>query len=252
MNGCSFLLIILLVILELTSGQFLPPWFNLPKPDHGGSKNIKDVVDESIQAIYFRDAPRNYDQKSLYRKTSPTSKRIALHNSIFKKAVADAIRTLGVDRDEAFTMVQNEMLSLFGQDHRPKPGGFPGGHDGQSINNGVSIPFLPPPECNDGVDISCLDARFYSIDGTCNNLKNPRWGSTNTALRRFKYKISVLFDLFHFRFLPAEYEGEDGPKTTGYPNPRVISTKVHKNFDEPYTRYIWTVLFYIPTSYFPV
>ena len=224
MKGSSFLLIFLsvLLVLDVTNCQLFKPWFNLPVADHGGSKNIKEVVDESIQAMYFRDTPKNYDQKSLYRKTSPTSKKIALHNRIFKKAVADAIRAFGIDRDEAFTMVQNEMLNLFGQDNRPKPGGFPGGHNGQGINNGLSIPFLPPLECNDGVEISCSASKYYSIDGTCNNLRNPRWGSTNSALRRF---------------LPAEYEGDDEPKVTGLPNPRTISTKVHKDLDKPYARY---------------
>ena len=170
MKGSSFLLIFVLVLLDL---------------DITYSKDIKDVVDESIQAMFLRDAPKNYDQKSLYKKKStPASKRIALHNSIFKKSVADAIRKLGLDRDEAFTMVKNEMMNLFGKEHRPKPGGFPGGRRGQNIRNGVSIPFLPPVECNDELEISCSESKYYSVDGTCNNLRNPRWGSTNSALRR--------------------------------------------------------------------
>ena len=78
-----------LLVPDFTNCQFFKPWFNLPAADHGGSKNIKEVVDESIQAMYFRDTPKNYDQKSLYRKTSPTSKKIALHNRIFKKVTFD-------------------------------------------------------------------------------------------------------------------------------------------------------------------
>ena len=169
MKTSSFLLIFSLVLLDL---------------DFGNTKDIKEVVDESIQAMFARDTPKNYDQKSLYRKFSPTSKRIVLHNRIFKKAVADAIRNLGLDRDQAFDMVKNEMMNLFGSQNRPKPGGFPGGRDGQHFGNGVSIPFLPPVECNEGLEISCSASKFYSLDGTCNNLRNPRWGSTNSALRR--------------------------------------------------------------------
>ena len=184
MKMSSFLLVFLLV-LGFTNCQLLKPWFTFGDHNHGSSKNIKDVVDESIQATYFRDTPKNYDQKSLFRKSSPTSKRIALHNSIFKKAVADAIRTLGLDRDQAFEMVKDEMLNMFGRENRPKPGGFPGGQNGQSINNGISLPFLPPVECNDGLEISCSASKYYSVDGTCNNLRNPRWGSTNSALRRY-------------------------------------------------------------------
>ena len=170
---------------------------HLSQADHGSSNSIKDVVDESVLDIFFRDTPRNYDQKSLYRKTSPTSKKMALHNGIFKKAVANAIRKLGVDREEAYMMVKNEMQNLFGKHHRPKPGGFPGGHGGQNINNGVSIPFLPPPQCNEEEEVSCSETRYYSIDGTCNNIKNPRWGSTNSALRRLKHLFQLHCQVFN-------------------------------------------------------
>ena len=178
MKGSSFLPILVLVSSGLTNCQ--------PQADHGSSESIKDVVDASVQDILFRDTPRNYDQKSIYRKTSPTSKKIALHNGIFKKAVANAIRKLGLNREEAYEMVKNELQALFGKHNRPKPGGFPGGQEGQNINNGVSLPFLPPPQCNEGEAIRCSETRYYSIDGTCNNLNNPRWGSTNSPLRRFE------------------------------------------------------------------
>ena len=141
--------------------------------DQEGSMTIKNVVQDSIQATYFRDNPRNYNQKSIYRKTSQTSQRIALHNSIFKKAVADVIRNLNVSKDDAFVMVRKEMINSFGKQYRPKPGGFPEGRNGLNINNGINIPFLPPPECNEDIDISCMASKYYTIDGKCNNLRFP-------------------------------------------------------------------------------
>ena len=44
-------------------------------------------------------------------------------------------------------------------------------------------------------------------------------------------------NLIACRILSAEYEGEDAPKNTGLPNPRLISTQVHKDFDRPHARY---------------
>ena len=33
------------------------------------------------------------------------------------------------------------------------------------------------------------------------------------------------------RLCKSDYEGDDDPKTTGLPNPRIISTIVHKDMD---------------------
>jgi len=57
----------------------------------------------------------------------------------------------------------------------------------------------------------CLkNAKYRTIDGSCNNEENTSWGKSNTALQRL---------------LPPEYEdGVDSPRITGLPSPRAVST----------------------------
>ncbi|XP_054825996.1 eosinophil peroxidase-like [Eublepharis macularius] len=70
---------------------------------------------------------------------------------------------------------------------------------------------LQPIKCSD----SCLADKYRSIDGTCNNRKNPLWGAANTA---------------YARWLPADYEdGFSVPKGWN-------KLKVYKGFPLPLVR----------------
>jgi len=54
------------------------------------------------------------------------------------------------------------------------------------------------------------NAKYRTIDGSCNNPENSSWGRSNTALQRL---------------LPPDYEdGLESPRTTGLPSARVVST----------------------------
>jgi hypothetical protein len=67
--------------------------------------------------------------------------------------------------------------------------------------------------------ISCSETEKYRrINGSCNNLENPLWGSTYVALNRE---------------LPPEYTAGDEPRggrdNSVLPSPRHISLTVHKS-----------------------
>eukprot|EP00091_Calanus_sinicus_P024640 TRINITY_DN8959_c0_g1_i1.p1 TRINITY_DN8959_c0_g1~~TRINITY_DN8959_c0_g1_i1.p1 ORF type:complete len:454 (+),score=123.98 TRINITY_DN8959_c0_g1_i1:137-1498(+) len=54
------------------------------------------------------------------------------------------------------------------------------------------------------------NAKYRTIDGSCNNPEHSSWGRSNTALQRL---------------LPPEYEdGLDDPRSTGLPSARAVST----------------------------
>lgn len=69
-------------------------------------------------------------------------------------------------------------------------------------------------------DTLCRERTLYrTMDGSCNNLWEPRLGTAGSVFRRI---------------LPAQYEGDDGqtPRLTGrrgsrLPSPRLVSTAVH-------------------------
>ena len=108
-------LCLLLLICQATA--FLPGLPGIFAPQTGASSgSLSDVVKESIQVgkpdlfakqktvfeifvktsnlhscsynyrqgMFDRDVGRNYDQRSLYRKVTPNSRQISLHNRIFK------------------------------------------------------------------------------------------------------------------------------------------------------------------------
>ena len=75
------------------------------------------------------------------------------------------------------------------------------------------------------VPTSCIkDAKFRTVDGTCNNPDHPDWGQSNIQLRRL---------------LPPEYEdGVNSPRVSDLPSPRSVSTATissDKKENEKYT-----------------
>lgn len=64
----------------------------------------------------------------------------------------------------------------------------------------------------------CRPSKFRTIDGSCNNLRNPTWGMSKTPFARA---------------LPPDYaDGVDKPRAardgTELPNPRIVSTVIHE------------------------
>ncbi|XP_064480134.1 chorion peroxidase-like [Ornithodoros turicata] len=71
--------------------------------------------------------------------------------------------------------------------------------------------------------IPCTVERYRTMDGRCNNIKNPSWGVTNTPF---------------VRFLPPVYnDGIEGPRRAKdgaeLTRARVVSNFVHKDHDRP-------------------
>lgn len=71
-----------------------------------------------------------------------------------------------------------------------------------------------PQQCRRQTLECDAQSKYRSVDGTCNNLRNPNWGSTNMP--------SV-------RLLPPAYEGDgtDDPRVTDLPPARDVSLAVH-------------------------
>ena len=71
---------------------------------------------------------------------------------------------------------------------------------GSSISDTCPV---PPTAC-------VRDAKYRTVDGTCNNPDHPEWGQSNIQLQRL---------------LPPEYEdGVESPRSSGLPSPRSVST----------------------------
>ncbi|XP_046365209.2 peroxidase-like protein 3 [Haliotis rufescens] len=68
------------------------------------------------------------------------------------------------------------------------------------------------------------DARYRTMDGSCNNARWPTWGSTNQPFKRF---IDPAYD--DGKFVPR-MRGVDGYPL---PSPRAISVAVHPGVDSP-------------------
>ncbi|GFT01135.1 peroxidase [Trichonephila clavipes] len=69
----------------------------------------------------------------------------------------------------------------------------------------------------------CMDSKYRSIDGSCNNMYNPTWGKAQTCLQRL---------------LPPDYaDGISVPRIAKsgkpLPPPRVISLYIHRHMDRP-------------------
>ena len=94
-------------------------------------------------------------------------------------------------------------------------------------SNEVKCPFPKKTKCDKNLE-------YRSLEGTCNNLKNPLWGSIETPFKRF--------------LGPAYDDGFSAPRiksTSGnnLPNPRVVSTTLDS--DNSVFEKIWTHAFVI-------
>ncbi|CAH0394955.1 unnamed protein product [Bemisia tabaci] len=76
----------------------------------------------------------------------------------------------------------------------------------------------------------CVDSKYRTIDGSCNNLKNPLWGTPNTQ---------------YARLLPSKYaDGIHSPPVsvtgTELPSPRLVSIVLFQ--DLPINDPVWTLI----------
>jgi len=150
------------------------------------------------------------------RRSTPTSRIIAVQNNVFQRTVRQTMDNLGLERSVAVRQVREAVESMRDRHHHgdgKKPGGFP---------SSAIVPLLSIPSdvCNNTIAGCDSIYPYYTVDGTCNNLDNPFWGAANVALRRVR---------------PAAYENTFEPRGAGgdLPSARLISTQVHKDLDKP-------------------
>eukprot|EP00092_Neocalanus_flemingeri_P012666 GFUD01013650.1.p1 GENE.GFUD01013650.1~~GFUD01013650.1.p1 ORF type:complete len:825 (+),score=137.26 GFUD01013650.1:131-2605(+) len=110
-----------------------------------------------------------------------------------------------------------------------------GGRDGTAVNFGPSVTSRQNIEATGqscSSSSSCFSRLYRSADGSCNNLREARYGKSDTALNRI---------------LPPEYSnGIDTPRrsTNGGPLPssRLVSTSLAKDFNNQDQRYTYLTM----------
>jgi len=143
------------------------------------------------------------------RRATPASREISRRNAIFRKSVNE-VEGLGYSKEEAIEVVQREVRSTRrrGQKGRGRrPPGFGGHHGSVAMVHGHGIHIRPSytDDCDqleNPEGVSCNEGdRYRTIDGRCNNLRNPYWGAENIGMRRY---------------LDAEYQDSENIPTGGF------------------------------------
>ena len=127
---------------------------------------------------------------------------MARRNSLFRK-IAKNMEEDGFSKDDASNLAKEAIRT---STDRKRKGGSAGGQGG-----------LTPPITI--VDDACLEVqmncdetyKYRSIDGTCNNLKNPYYGAMSTAFAR-EIAVDEYDPLATSTFL------DEGEKATGVPS----------------------------------
>ena len=72
--------------------------------------------------MFDRDVGRNYDQRSLYRKVTPNSRQISLHNRIFKVSFSPTVLVVSLSPSSLSDSPVFSLQSLSGPHHPDCPG----------------------------------------------------------------------------------------------------------------------------------
>lgn len=185
-----------------------------PVPSRSGISSVMDAavqeatqfVDQTEKPVFHNDSRSVFGTQSYvaraghgrgghnYCKFSPTTEKIGRASHVNIKAYEILQNRYQVPKHLAIAHLRARMLDFCTREERP---------------------------------LTCdPTARYRTIDGTCNNLRNPYWG---TAFEQMD------------RLVPAVYEdGWNEPRGAGkslggtrLPNPRVVSLSVHRDYVNP-------------------
>ena len=107
-----------------------------------------------------------------------SSREMAKRNNIFKNIVSNLRDDFDIEQDQARTIAKRALV-----ENRKKKGKkvekSPGGQGGKTR------PVTLTDDACEGLDPICDSSmKFRTINGNCNNLKNPYWGAMSTPFSR--------------------------------------------------------------------
>ena len=124
---------------------------------------------------------------------------MARRNSIYRK-IANNLEEEGLTAQHASNLAREAVRMR-------RPGGRPAGH-----NENNSKPITLTDDACVGADVECdINSKFRTIDGKCNNLKNPYWGAMSTAFLRE-------IDVDEYDPLTLSVFLDEGEKSSGVPS----------------------------------
>ena len=124
---------------------------------------------------------------------------MARRNSMYRK-IANNLEEEGLTAQHASNLAREAVRMR-------RPGGRPAGH-----NENNSKPITLTDDACVGADVECdIDSKFRTIDGKCNNLKNPYWGAMSTAFLREN-------DVDEYDPLTLSVFLDEGEKSSGVPS----------------------------------
>uniref|UniRef100_A0ACB8G205 Uncharacterized protein n=1 Tax=Sphaerodactylus townsendi TaxID=933632 RepID=A0ACB8G205_9SAUR len=180
--------------------------------DHRSESSlVKEALERAKQLVswaYYRSRSRG---KAALAKGSLSASDLL---SLFKHPEAETNAAVQAAElmDTAVELIRQLVYTQEKRNHNVT--GLLSGHDLSTLAKMTGCAAqLRPIKCSN----SCLADKYRSIDGTCNNRKNPLWGAANTA---------------YARWLPADYEdGFSVPKGWN-------KSKVYKGFSLPLVRQV--------------
>merc|ERR1712223_2133780 len=144
--------------------------------NHETSPRLNEVLtkaENEMQSNLMRKMMNGAKSSRSYRKKfTAISKEMARRNSLYRK-IANTLEEEGLTVEHASNLAREAV-------RQGRKGGRPAGH-----NDKNSKPITLTDDACVGVEVECdSNSKFRTIDGKCNNLKNPYWGAMSTAFLR--------------------------------------------------------------------
>jgi peroxidase len=164
----------------------------------------------------------------------PVRNSAAFFHARFQSQSEDEIFEIG----RSGLLLPEIALELVGNDISTRQfGGNGGRRDSSAVNFGDSVSgrqIVGDASCPSDSRINCRGGNqaYRTPDGSCNNLQQPTWGKSKTALNRL--------------MLPAYADGIQAPRisVTGQelPSARLVSTRLARDLDNPDSNYAVMVM----------
>ena len=138
--------------------------------------NVAELIDEVEQEIAALIMTGHTHERTK-RKVTPVSRMMAERNEIVRRSLGKLNKwDETTETKEAVEIIKKELS-------RRSRGRRPGGY----IGHGNKLPSRPTIDdaCNNAVPSCDANYSFRNVTGTCNNIKNPFWGSANIGMRRY-------------------------------------------------------------------
>ena len=184
-----------------------------------------DMEHNQVEEFASGATSKRFHQK----RDSALTKEMAKRNSLFRKMNSN-LESQGLSSKDSRDLAKKALKEWY---------------EVKFTQAGVGKTFLMPKHCDD-IMPSCNDTvKYRSIDGTCNNLQNPRAGSAASPFLRFRstWPASIEDPIKEMNFHTNLTEAEPNQvKQHGchlrksLPNARLVSSIVHSDKNAPNTK----------------